>query len=88
MFEKKKKKEFRRNSSCSHHIYNWKEKKSRKNEMKNCDQSVYETLLSKLLHYPIELQNFAIILLLEFILSLKSYEIKILNFKIGFTILS
>ena len=56
--------------------------------MKNCDQSVYETLLSKLLHYPIELQNFAMILLLEFILSLKSYEIKILNFKIGFTILS
>ena len=38
--------------------------------------------------YPIDLQNFAIILLLEFILSLKSYEIKILIFKIGFTILS
>ena len=30
----------------------------------------------------------AIILLLEFVLSLKSYEIKILTFKIGFTILS
>ena len=28
--------------------------------------------------YPIDLQNFAIILLLEFILSLKSYEIKLI----------
>ena len=37
--------------------------------------------------YPIDLQNFVIILLLQFILSLKSYEIKILIFKIGFTIL-
>ena len=85
MFEKK---EFRRNSSCSHHICNYKEKKSGKNKMKKCDQSVYETLLSKLLHYPIDLKNFVIMLLLEFILSLKSYEIKILIFKIGFTILS
>ena len=35
--------------------------------------------------YPTDLQNFAIILLLEFILSLKSYEIKLI-FKIAFTI--
>ena len=38
--------------------------------------------------YPIDLRNFAIILLLEFIQSWKPYKIKILIFKIGFTILS
>ena len=37
--------------------------------------------------YPIDLRNFAIILLLEFILSLNSCKIKLI-FKIAFTILS